>query len=155
MTGAAHIHHMKDASQIALTGDLRGLLWVFQSTITVLQKRPTPSDCRGDKAETLVNVDHAPLQWRHNGRDSVSNHQPHECLLNRLIRCRSKKTSKLRTTGLCAGNSPGTNEFPAQMASYAENVSIWWRHAFLKYHSMIYTHTAQCHTQPRQTPAEI
>ena len=38
------------------------------------------------------------------------------------------KTSKLRVTGLCVGNSPGTGEFPAQMASYAENVSIWWRH---------------------------
>ena len=25
-----------------------------------------------------------PLQWRHNGRDGVSNHQPHHCLLNRL-----------------------------------------------------------------------
>ena len=68
------------------------------------------------------------LQWRHNGRDSVSNHQPLHCLLNRLFRRRSKKTSKLRVTGLCAGNSPGTGEFPAQMASYAENVSIWWRH---------------------------
>ena len=31
-------------------------------------------------------------------------------------------------TGLCVGNSPGTGEFPAQMASNAENVSIWWRH---------------------------
>ena len=39
-----------------------------------------------------------------------------------------KKTSKLRVTGLCVGNSPGTGELPAQMASYAENVSIWWRH---------------------------
>ena len=68
------------------------------------------------------------LQWRHNGRDSVSNHQPHDCLLNRLFRRKSKKTSKLRATGLCAGKSPGTGEFPAQMASYAENVSIWWRH---------------------------
>ena len=29
---------------------------------------------------------------------------------------------------LWAGKSPGTGEFPAQMASYAENVSIWWRH---------------------------
>ena len=47
---------------------------------------------------------------------------------DRLFRYRSKKTSKLRVTGLCAGNSPGTGEFPAQMASYAENVSIWWRH---------------------------
>ena len=68
------------------------------------------------------------LLWRINGRDSVSNHQPHDCLLNRLFRRRSKKTSKLFVTGLCAGNSPGTGEFPAQMASNAENVSIWWRH---------------------------
>ena len=69
-----------------------------------------------------------PLQWRHNGRDGVSNHQPHHCLLNRLFRCRSKTTPKLRVTGLCAGNSPVTGEFPAQMTSNAENVSIWWRH---------------------------
>ena len=69
-----------------------------------------------------------PLWWRHNGCDSVSNHQPRECLLRRLIRRTSKKTSKLRVTGLCAGNSPETGEFPAQMASNAENVSIWWRH---------------------------
>ena len=68
------------------------------------------------------------LQWRHNGRDSVSNHQPYDCLLNRLFRRRSKKTSNLCVTGLCAGNSPGTGEFHAQMASNAENVSIWWRH---------------------------
>ena len=66
--------------------------------------------------------------WRHNGRNSVRNHQPHDCLRNRLFRRRSKKTSKLRVTGLCAGNSPGTGEFPAQMASKAENASIWWRH---------------------------
>ena len=39
-----------------------------------------------------------------------------------------KKTSKLRATGLCEGNSPGTGEFPAQMASNAENVATWWRH---------------------------
>ena len=52
------------------------------------------------------------LQWRHNG----------------LFRRRSKKTWKLRVTGLCAWNSPGTGEFPAQMTSNAENVSIWWRH---------------------------
>ena len=36
-----------------------------------------------------------PLQWRHNDHDGVSNHQPHGCLLNRLFRRRSKKTSKL------------------------------------------------------------
>ena len=71
------------------------------------------------------------LQWRHNGRDSFSNHQHHDCLLNGLFRRWLKKTWKLCVTGLCArnaGNSPGTGEFPAQMASNAENVSTWWRH---------------------------
>ena len=66
------------------------------------------------------------LQWRHNGHNGVSNHHPHDCLLNRLFR--SKMISKLPVTCLCAGNSPVTGEFPAQMASNAENVFIWWRH---------------------------
>ena len=43
------------------------------------------------------------LQWRLNERDGVSNHQPLDCLLNCLFRRRSKKSSKLRVTGLCAG----------------------------------------------------
>ena len=51
------------------------------------------------------------LQWRHNERDGVSNHQPHDCLLNGLFR-RIQKTSKLRVTGLCEGNSPVTSESP-------------------------------------------
>ena len=46
------------------------------------------------------------LHWRHNDHDDFSNHQPHCCLLNLLFRHRSKKTSKLRVTGLCVGNSP-------------------------------------------------
>ena len=70
----------------------------------------------------------AELQWRHKERDGVSNHRRLRCLLNCCFRHRSKKTSNLRVTGLCAGNSPVTSEFPAQMASDAENVSIWWRH---------------------------
>ena len=37
----------------------------------------------------------------------------------------SRKQKKLRVTGLCVENSPVTGEFPAQMASNAENVSIW------------------------------
>ena len=52
------------------------------------------------------------LRWRHNEHDGVSNHQPHGCLLNRLSRRRSKKTSKLRVTGLCVGNSPGPVNSP-------------------------------------------
>ena len=58
--------------------------------------------CLSQRTQTLL--------WRHNGRDCVSNHQPHDCFLNRLFSSRSKKTSKLRVTGLCAGNSPGTRQ---------------------------------------------
>ena len=43
------------------------------------------------------------IQWRHNERDGVSNHQRLDCLLNCLIRRRSKKTSKLRVTGYVRG----------------------------------------------------
>ena len=50
--------------------------------------------------------------------------------------CRSKKTSKLSVTGLCAGHSPGIGEFPAQMASNEDNVFIWWRH-YVKCSSLI------------------
>ena len=44
-------------------------------------------------------VNDSTLQWRHDGHDGVSNHQPHYWLFRR----RSKKTSKLRATGLCEG----------------------------------------------------
>ena len=46
------------------------------------------------------------LHWRHNKRDGVSNHQPHDReLFNHLFRHRSRKTSKLCVTGLSEGNS--------------------------------------------------
>ena len=41
------------------------------------------------------------LLWRHNWRDGVSNHQPHDCLLNHSFGHRSKKTPKPRVTDLC------------------------------------------------------
>ena len=68
------------------------------------------------------------LQWCRNERDGISNHLPKDCLLNHLFKRRSTKTSKLRVTGLCEGNSPVTGEFPAQRASNAENFSISWCH---------------------------
>ena len=60
------------------------------------------------------------LQWRHIGHDIVSNHPPQDGLY-RLFRRRTNETSKLRVTGFCIGNSAKTSEFPAQMASNAEN----------------------------------
>ena len=95
-----------------------------------------------------------PLRWRHNERDGVSNHQPHDCLLSRLFRRRSKKTLKLRVTGLCEGNSSVTGEFPTQRARNAENVSIWWHHhAFV---CCVKTHTFTKHPcVRRKTPGPL
>ena len=73
------------------------------------------------------------LQWGHNEPNGVSNHRCLGGLLNRLFRRRSKKTSKLRVTGLCAGDSPMTSELPSKRASNAENASIWWCHRVMDY----------------------
>ena len=86
---------------------------------------------KAQQSKNRVHISCDILYGRHNEHYGVSNHQPRDCLLTYLFRHRSKKTSKLRVTGLCEGNSPGTGEFPAQKASNAENVenvSIWWRH---------------------------
>ena len=45
-----------------------------------------------------------------------------------MLSCRSKKTPKLCVTGFCEGNPPVTSGSPSLRASYAEKVSIWWRH---------------------------
>ena len=78
------------------------------------------------------------LLWRHNGRDGFSNHQSHDCLLNRLFRRRSKDTPTLCVTGLCAGNQftgvrwiPRTNgqkrgkSFHLMTSSCRESQHLW------------------------------
>ena len=60
------------------------------------------------------------LQWRQNERIGVSNYHHIYCLLSRLFGRTSKKTWKLRVTGLCDGNPPVTDGFPSQRASNAE-----------------------------------
>ena len=80
--------------------------------------------CQWWMRQPWKNDDVTTLRWRHNERDSVSNHLPHDCLLNRLFRRRSKKTSKLRVTGLCGGNKwPVTRKmFPF------DDVIMKWTH---------------------------
>ena len=87
------------------------------------------------------------LHWRHKKYVGVSNHQPHDCLLNCLFRRKSKKRSKFRVIGLCAGNTTVTGEFPAPRASNAENVSIWWRHHVL---SMSSSHSVNILSEKRR-----
>ena len=61
------------------------------------------------------------LQWCHNEQDGILNHRRLDCLLHRLFKRKSKKTSKFRITDLCQGNPPVIGGF-----SNAENGSIWW-----------------------------
>ena len=61
-------------------------------------------------------------------RDGVSNHQPRDCLLNRLFRADKRKHQSSASLAFVRGISPVAGEFPAQMASNGESVSIWWRH---------------------------
>ena len=73
------------------------------------------------------------LQWRHNGCDCISNHQLHHCLRKRLFRRRSKKTSKLRVTGLVRGihrwpvNSPHKEPVTRKMFQF-DDVIMEIRH---------------------------
>ena len=83
-----------------------------------------PCHCIVDSSFVLVLS--PSITGRHN--DGVSNHRCLDCFLNLLFRCRSKKTSKLRVTGLCEGNPSVTGGFPSPKASNTEKVSISWRH---------------------------
>ena len=71
---------------------------------------------------------HESLQWRRDERDSVSNHQPHDCLFNCLFRRRSKKNIKAPCHWPLCGEFTGDRWIPRTKASNAENFSIWWRH---------------------------
>ena len=96
-----------------------GWLRVFDRLFIVLGHWTVTAELRYQIFHILKNWINS-LRWRHNGRDSVSYHQPHDFLLNRLFRRRSKKIPKLRVSGHCVGNSSWTFEFPAQMASNAK-----------------------------------
>ena len=79
------------------------------------------------------------LQWRHNERDGVSNHQPYDCLFMRLFRRRSKKKSKLRVTvssipywgitSYALDTSPQVSEasYRLSILSDSENIIVMYR----------------------------
>ena len=92
---------------------------------------------------TLAWDQYLPLQWRHNEHNGVSNHQPHDCLLKRLFKSQIRENIKdLRHWSLWG---EFTGDFPAQMPSSAENVSIWW------HHHAHWTPGYSCHSHPHQT----
>ena len=62
------------------------------------------------------------LQERHNESYSVLSHRHIECLLNRLFKRTSKKTSKLRVTGISEGNPSVTGKCFHR---------VWWCYFFV------------------------
>ena len=78
------------------------------------------------------------LQRRHNECDGVSNQQLHDRLFNRLFRCRSKKISKLRGTGLCEFKNLLNTWWYWFHNAITEYICSIWTGAFKK---RIYPHT--------------
>ena len=98
-------------------------IWKIKSMAGCLNCHQT----RASVTSTRSHEAHA-LQWRHDVRHGVSNHQPHDCLLNRLFRRGSKKTSKLRVTGLCEGwpvNSPHKGPVTWKMFPFDDVIMFW------------------------------
>ena len=77
-----------------------GCMVISSRTNTLGEQAHKRRTSRNDSHSATWNIS---LQWRHNGPDGVSNHQPYHCLLNRLFKRRSKKTSNLLVTGLLRG----------------------------------------------------
>ena len=92
------------------------------------------------------------LQWRHNERDDVSNHWRLECVLNRLFRRRSKKTSKLRVTGFCEGNplvaggSPHKGPVTQEMFPFDNVIMVFTALRFSMVVSLIFRDSCSSHT---------
>ena len=89
-----------------------------------------------------IHISQVPSQFTYSDTITVTSQwaqwrlkSPASRLFTRLFGRRPKKTSKHKAPRQwpCDGNSPVTDEFPAQMASNAENVSIWWRHHDVSY----------------------
>ena len=47
------------------------------------------------------------------------------------------------------GDSPVAGEFPVQMVSHAEDISIWWRHhgIWIEYNAMVIWYQFHIHTE--------
>ena len=84
----------------------------------------------GDAGVLLPGLAISSLQWRHNWRDGISNHQPRDCLLNRLFGRKSKKHQSSASLAFVRGihrgpvNSP--HEWPVTRKIFPFNDGIMW-----------------------------
>ena len=71
---------------------IQDLIQFMKMPLKILSAK-LPSFCPGlgDQLRSSTMTLPQTLRWRHNEHDSVSNHQPHHCLLNRLLRADQRK----------------------------------------------------------------
>ena len=131
---ADHIWHYNDVIMSTMASQITSLSIVYSTVYTGADQRKHQSSAllafvwgihRGPPRPTANYCrSYLTLQWRHNEHDGISNHQPLHCLLNRLYGRRSKKTSKLRVTGLCVGNSPRTTTSHRQLLQIIFDITM-------------------------------
>ena len=73
------------------------------------------------------------LQWRHNEHDGVSNHQPHDCLFNRLLKAHPKEDIKAPRHWTLWGELTGDrwrgiHRWPVNSPHKRASNADWWRH---------------------------
>ena len=88
------------------------------------QDRFTP--CISTDTLNMLNI--STFGGRHNGRDGASNHQPRDCLLNRLSDADQRKHQSSASLAFVWGIHRSPVNSPHKKASNAENVSVWWRY---------------------------
>ena len=101
------------------------------------------SGCPHQRGDPLpaVGITMAPLlQWRHNERYGVSNHQPHVCLLNRLFKVPIKENIKVRGLPRWPVNSPHKWPSTRKMFPFDYVIMVRWflHNRNVWYHEIIY-----------------
>ena len=101
------------------------------------------------RADAVASCSVILLLWRHNGGYGVSNHQPHDSLLNRLFKCRSKKTSKHRVTGLFGGEFTGHRPVTRETFPFDDVIICLWqrRDASVSQDSVCFQSTISSHVR--------
>ena len=137
-------HHYNDVIMGTIASKITSLTIVYSTVYSDADQRKHQSSA---SLAFVRGIHREPMKSPHRG-PVICFHLMTSSFVLWIFRRTSKKTSKFRVTGLCAGNSLGTGEFPTQMASNAENVSIWWRHHWNGYKWFITILMPQSHHTP-------
>ena len=98
---------------------------------TARRSTPFPPSCDFWHRQKFIKS----LQWCHNGRDGISNHQPYHCLLNRLLDQRKHQSSAslafVRGIHRWPVNSPHKWPVTRKMLPY-DDINMWSRDRYLQ-----------------------